>query len=216
MTANLSCPKHPPQPRTSPLAQIAARALDLLFQPRPIQNVLCMFACPTRPHHDQLALHREWRMIDEVNNSAGRPLAIEPRWAARVHDLQDAVLERPWDLVHFSGHGKPGGIYFETADGKPKPVPTGRLVQWLAEHRPRCLVFNACHSADMLTPLIDRVPHVVAMQGTTTDAAAIEFSRAFYAALARGRSVEQAFGHAFTGLGLHGHTEHCRPRLLPI
>jgi len=198
--------------RAPGLVQLASRILDRLFPPRPIQDVLCMFACPTE--HEQLALHREWRMIEDVNNRASKPLAIKTRWAASVHDLQDAVLDQSWDLVHFSGHGEPGSVYFETADGNSQSVATPTLVKWLADHQPRCLVFNACHSAEMLTPVLDRVPHVIAMQGTTTDDAAIEFSRAFYAALARGRSVEQAFGHAFGGLGLHGHSEHCRPRLL--
>jgi hypothetical protein len=193
--------------------KFASRLVDRLF-PTPIHDVLCMFACPDE--HEQLALHREWRAIDDVNDRAGKPLAIEACWATRVSDLQNALLERPRDLVHFSGHGEPGGVVFETADGYAHPVATGRLIRMLAEHRPRCLVFNACHTADMLTTLSrhDPAPHVIAMQGTTADRASIEFSRAFYAALAYGRSVRQAFDHAFVGLGLHGHSEQCRPRLL--
>src|SRR5262249_5191741 len=147
--------------------------------------------------------------IDDVNTRAGKPLALASCWAARVHDLQDALLERPWDLLHFSGHGKPGSVFFETADGHPHAVQTERLIRVLAEHRPQCLVFNSCHSADMLTRLRERlrVPHIIAMQGLTDDLAAIEFSRALYAALARGRSVAAAFDHAFEGVGLHGHAE---------
>lgn len=192
---------------------LATRLVDRLF-PSPIHQVLCMFACPT--DHEQLALHREWRAIKDVNIQAGEPLAIKARWAARVSDLQDALLEQPRDVLHFSGHGERDGVYFETADGYAHQIATGRLVRMLAEHRPRCLVFNACHTADMLTSMRqhDPAPHVIAMQGPTTDCASIEFSRAFYAALARGRSVRPAFDHAFESLGLHGHDEHCRPRLL--
>jgi hypothetical protein len=191
--------------------ELASRLLDRLFPP-PLREVLCMFACPVE--HEQLALHREWRAITDVNNQVGKPLALDVCWAARVHDLQDALLEQARDVLHFAGHGDPGRVYFETADGHSHSVATRRLIEVLAEHRPQCLIFNACHSADMLTTVRDRVPHVIAMHGPTSDCAAIEFSRAFYAALAHGRSVVRAFEHAFEGVGLHGFTEQCRPRLL--
>lgn len=195
------------------IQKFVSRLVDRLL-PSPIRAVLCMFACPVE--HRQLAFHREWRAIDDVNDQAGKPLALEARWATRVSDLQAALLEQPRDLVHFSGHGEPGGVYFESADGNAHPVDTSRLIRMLTEHRPRCLVFNACHTADMLTPIRnhDSAPHVIAMQGQTAEHASIEFSRAFYAALAYGRSVRPAFEHAFDSLGLHGHDELCRPRLL--
>jgi hypothetical protein len=197
--------------REGGLQRFANRLLDRLF-PLPIREVLCMFACAVE--HDQLALHREWRAITDVNNQVGKPLALDVCWAARIHDLQDALLERPRDVLHFAGHGEPGGVYFESADGHAHSVATPRLIEVLAEHRPKCLVFNACHSADVLTKVPSRVPHVIAMNGPTSDCAAIEFSRAFYAALAHGRTVVHAFDHAFEGVGLHGYTEQCRPRLL--
>jgi hypothetical protein len=195
----------------SGLQQLAGRLMDRLFPPK-IQQVLCLFACPDEL--EPLALGREWREIEEVNNRAGKPLALEACWAARVRDLQDALLAPRRDLLHFAGHGVPGRVYFETSDGGSHTVATGKLIRQLAEHRPQCLVFNACHSADMLATVRDRVPHVIAMQGPTSDGGSIAFSRDFYAALAHGWMVERAFEHAFGGLGLHGHAEQCRPQLL--
>lgn len=196
------------------MLKLTSELVDLLVPPKPVREVLCMFADPQYGTGDALALHREWRHIDEVNRQAGSPLALEPCWAARLHDLQDALLDPPRDVLHFSGHGEPGGLCFETADGNPHIVEVDRLVRILANHKPRCLVFNACHSADMLDSARGRVPHVIAMQGSTLDSAAIEFSRAFYAALARGKPVPEAFAHAFDGVSLHGYDEQCRPRLV--
>lgn len=194
------------------MLKLADELCDQLFPQAPIRDVLCMFANPG--NLDQLALHREMRAIEDANREAGHTLELETLWATRVHDVQTMLLGGPRDVIHFSGHGEPGGLYFETADGHPQLVETNRLLQVLANHGPRCLVFNACHSADMIVSARERVHHVIAMQGPTPDAAAIEFSRAFYAALARGKSVDLAFEHAFDGVGLHGFAEGCRPRLV--
>lgn len=194
------------------MLRLASELSNQLFPPQPVRDVLCMFASPEGLDH--LALHREWRAIDDVNRQVGAPLELESRWAARIHDVEDALLDAHHDVLHFSGHGEPGRLFFETPDGRPHAVSTERLVHMLAKHQPRCLIFNACHSADTLASARSWVPDVIAMQGPTTDESAIEFSRALYAALARGRSVRQAFEHAFDSLSLASVHEECRPRLL--
>jgi hypothetical protein len=194
------------------MLRLASELGERLFPPQPIRDVLCMFASPDGL--DRLALDREWRAIDEVNRRGGKPLDLDVRWATRVHDVQDVLLERPHELLHFSAHGEPGSLYFEAHDGQPECVDTLALVHMLAKHQPRALIFNACHTADTLADAREFVPHIIAMQGPTPDASAIEFSRAFYAALAHGRTVAAAFEHAFDSLSLSRVHEDCRPRLL--
>lgn len=194
------------------MLRLAAELGELLVPPQPIREALCMFASPEGL--DQLALHREWRAIEDVNRKRGEPLDLACCWAARVHDIQDALLERRHELLHFSGHGEHGSLFFETADGRPEAVDTLALVHMLAKHQPRALIFNACHTAETLAEARHFVPHIIAMQGPTPDASAVEFSRAFYAALARGRTVDAAFEHAFDSLSLSRVHEDCRPRLL--
>ncbi|MFV8751587.1 CHAT domain-containing protein [Nannocystaceae bacterium ST9] len=177
-----------------------------------IRHVLCMFANPA--HTDSLLLGREWRDICDVNMRAGSPLALTPVWAARIRDLQDAMLDRAIDVLHFSGHGTYEGLCFETPEGHTQYVEPERLVRVLAHYRPRCLVFNACHSADSLESVRGLVPFVIAMQGPSDDRASIEFSRSFYAALARGKDVPAAFEHARAVVYLGGDDERCRPRML--
>lgn len=194
------------------MLRLAAELGEQLVPPQPIRDVLCMFASPDGL--DRLALDREWRAIDEVNRRGGKPLELDVRWAARVHDVQDVLLERRHELLHFSAHGEPGSLYFEAPDGQPEAVDTLALVHMLAKHEPRALIFNACHTAETLAEARQFVPHIIAMQGPTPDASAVEFSRAFYAALARGRTVDAAFEHAFDSLSLSRVHEDCRPRLL--
>jgi hypothetical protein len=174
-----------------------------------VKEILCLFA--NAIPEQRLALDREWRDIDEANRRAGSPLSLTPCWAARIRDLQDAMLDRTIDILHFSGHGERGGLCFETEAGRPQLVEVDRLVRVLATCRPRCLVFNACHSADALESIRSRVPYVIAMRGPTPDQGSIEFSRAFYAALARGRTIPQAFQHARDGVSLHD--DGCVPQL---
>lgn len=198
-----------PCPGRLPMRELAAELLDLL-EPASVHEVLCMFA--NSVHGDPLALGREWRDIDDVNRRARRPLSLTPCWAARVRDLQDAMLHRRIDVLHFSGHGEPGGVCFETNDGGRQWVEIDRLVRVLAYYRPRCLVINACHSADSIDSLRSEIPYLIGMQGPTPDDASIEFSRAFYAALAHRWTIPQAFEHACHSASLHD--ERCRPLLL--
>jgi hypothetical protein len=192
------------------LRKLATELLDRLLSPVPVRQVVCMFA--NAIHNRSLELDREWRDIREVNQRAGSPLALTACWAARVRDLHDTMLDGPIDVLHFSGHGEPGGLCFATNDGGQQWVEIDRLVGVLAQYEPRCLVFNACHSADALESVRGRVPYLIAMQGPTPDCASIEFSRAFYDALAHRWTIPHAFEHARRSTSLHD--GECSPQLL--
>ncbi len=191
------------------MQRLAIELLDALA-PAPIREVFCMFA--NSSDTDRLALQQEWRRIEEVNQKAGHTLTLDACWAARVHDFEDVLLERSPDILHFSGHGTRGGLVFETNEGYSEVVRVDRLVDSTARLAPRCLVFNACHSADWLNSARLHCP-VIAMQGSCADRGSIEFSRAFYGALAHAWTIPDAFGHAAGMISLRDF-EDCQPRLL--
>jgi len=63
------------------------------------------------------------------------------------------VLEEAegWDVIHVSGHGLPGELELERADGSPDPVTSRELgdLLWRARERLRLVTVSACWSAAM-------------------------------------------------------------------
>jgi hypothetical protein len=157
---------------------------------------------------------------DKERDHLGRALAktvddglIHLRWATQATwpGLHEELLDGPWHVLHFIGHGE-----FDTArdegvlnleresDGRADPVGAHRLVDLLrqADPIPRLVVLNSCSSATASTDDLfsgtaaalvrGGISAVSAMQYAISDQAAIAFARGFYAALARGRGVDQA------------------------
>jgi WD40 repeat protein len=130
----------------------------------------------------------------------------EPTWAG----LHEKLLDGPWHVLHFIGHGDfdPGrdeGVLALTAgDGRADLVGSSRLADLLRQARPmpRLVVLNSCSggagsSGDLFSGTAAALARggisaVAAMQYAISDPAAVAFARGFYAALARGRNVDQA------------------------
>jgi Tol biopolymer transport system component len=132
-------------------------------------------------------------------------------------DFQEALWEGPWHVFHFIGHGgfddrrKEGILAFARPDGKADFKRARSVGRLLGDHGPlRLAVLNACESGrvdvtDVFSStagtLIGKgTPAVVAMQYEITDEAAIELSRSFYGAVARGIPVDTALAEARKGL----------------
>ena len=137
---------------------------------------------------------------------------------ARLEWIEDASWDRlharlladPWHVLHFIGHSSydaatgEGLLAFCRADGRADLVGSAALADLLdeAEPSPRLVVLNSCMSgASGLTELFSGtaaalvrggIGAVVAMQFTISDGAALAFARGFYAALAHGRSIDDA------------------------
>jgi len=66
----------------------------------------------------------------------------------------------------------------------------------------RCVVLNACESlANFDTPL---APYTVGMESDLDDDSAVEFSRGFYDAICRGKTIEFAVGEGNRSATLKG------------
>jgi CHAT domain len=166
------------------------------------------------------------RPIDE-----GR-LHVEWLMQATWDDVHDKLLSDTWHVLHFIGHGDydptadQGVIALVDSDGSHHAVGADRLAGLLdqANPTPRLVVLNSCESgrggsndlfsSTAATLVRGGISAVAAMQFTVSDSAAIAFSRAFYSALANGRSIDEAARSGRVGiLGAPGTLEWVTPVL---
>jgi hypothetical protein len=157
----------------------------------------------------QLELEEEMRAIRRAlqRGSAHDTLEMESNFATRTGDLQLALLTYRPHIVHFSGHGgRDGVIYLSGAEGKPAAVGKAALARLfsLLDSGVRVVVLNACHTHTIVEALRDMVDFAIGTNRAISDGAAIDFSRAFYTALATGAGVQQAFDLGVNQLQLEG------------
>jgi outer membrane protein assembly factor BamD (BamD/ComL family) len=201
--------------------------LRYLELPRPIQplavnpplRVLGMIASPK----DQVSLDHErekQRVEKALMNLQDQGLVVLDWLQGETwRDLQREMRRGPWHVFHFIGHGgfdpnaDEGFVSLSNRDGSAHKLFATEMGRLLANHRALKLVLlNACEGArggqvDVFSStaavLVRRgIAAVVAMQYEITDRAAIEFSRAFYEALADGVPVDAAVCEARTAISL--------------
>lgn len=158
-------------------------------------RVLVVFANPRGT--DPLRLGEEERAIKEsIKLSRSRDnILLTTCHASTVHDLRRNLLEQNFEIIHISGHGANTGLVLENESGCPYFVPQQALAELFQVYSPpvQCVILNACFSLSQgqLTSL--SVPFTIAMEGSISDKAAIEFSRGFYDAIGAGRDIEFAY-----------------------
>ena len=116
-------------------------------------RLLALFSLPSAGN--PLNLRRERQGLRKlVHRLAGAAdLAVD------LHTLQYGVTRgrlrdvlqdgEGWDVIHFSGHGKPGSLVLETPDGRPDLIPASEVAELLRQtgRRLKLVVLSACHSA---------------------------------------------------------------------
>lgn len=166
-----------------------------------------------------LLLDQEVRLIDEALRQAEYRDRFEliQHWAVRVSDLQSCLLRHNPRIVHFSGHGSAANeIVLETEAGVSQAVPSGALSRLfgLFKTRLRCVVLNACYTGEQAEAIAEQIDCVVGMSGAIEDQASLNFSAAFYQALAYGRDVRSAFDLGCLQIDLQGLAEGEKPQLI--
>ena len=185
----------------------------------PPLHILGMIASPR--DQDRLDTERERRRLE----TAVKPLQDDGRVALNWvkgetwRDLQRAMRTGEWHIFHFIGHGAydeesdEGFVALSDDGGRTHLLSAAHLGRLLDDHHPlRLVVLNSCEGArggkhDVLSStaavLMRRgLPAVVAMQYEITDRAAIEFTRAFYEAIADGQPVDGAVAEARIAVSL--------------
>jgi hypothetical protein len=146
----------------------------------------------------RLTLDREVREISQrlVKSEHRDAIRLVQEWALRAEDLQEHLLRHKPAVVHFSGHGSSAG-QLVVDDGTGKAVPLGREAVArcfrILRKDIRCVVLNACFSADQASAIAEHIDCVVGMTAAVKDTTAIAFAGAFYQALGFGESVQTAF-----------------------
>lgn len=121
---------------------------------------------------------------------------------ATYHDLFDVLASDRPHIVHFGGHGNTDAIAFVkegmgTRDAVPVSVVAEALRATTDPHdRPRLVILNACKTASIAKALTEVVDFAIGMTHVIKNDRAIAFTRRFYDALARGRTVRGAFDEA--------------------
>jgi outer membrane protein assembly factor BamD (BamD/ComL family) len=168
-----------------------------------------------------LEVAREKQRLEKAIAGLQSENQLELIWLANPtwRELQRAMRTGPWHIFHFIGHGgfdtiaDEGILAFEDETGTAQLLLATELGRLLADHRSlRLALLNSCEGArasqrDIFSSsaavLVRRgLPAVLAMQYAITDRAAIEFSRAFYEALADGLPVDAAVCEARKAISL--------------
>jgi hypothetical protein len=126
--------------------------------------------------------------------------------------LRRALMQKPFHILHFMGHGVfehatgEGALLFSGTDGLGEAISGRHLATKVKDFASlRLVVLNACSTAlagleEAASPfggvatalVLGGVPAVVAMQSPIADQHAVAFSAAFYNRLAHGAALEEA------------------------
>ena len=175
--------------------------------------VLLVFANPE--NSAPLRLQAEERVIKEAIHLARArdSFFLKTLVAATVDDLRRELLSQEYDIVHFSGHGMPGALFFETTEGASQKSPIEALASLFNSHpNVQCVVMNACYS---LAQLVEIAPYTIGMEKPIDDKAAIEFARGFYDAVAAGKGYERAMEEGIVNVKLKDLQRDFSVKLLP-
>jgi len=181
-------------------------------------KILAVFAKPKGS--DESRLGEEERTINEcVTQCRQRDnLHLKSLPAARVRDLQVALMEDDYQVVHFSGYAtETGELQFEDSNDEAKPVPKGALAELLRSCPSiECVILNAHHTLSQGQLIASGVSYTIAMDGPISHEASRVFVRGFYDAIGSGKGYVDAFGQGRVALGLDGFSseEIVVPRLL--
>jgi CHAT domain-containing protein len=166
----------------------------------------------------RLRLDEEVREIDALLQRAKKRklFDLKQRWAVRVQDIYQSLLDFKPQIVHFSGHGTgDDGLVMEDETGKAYLVDTVALTKLfeLFASNVECVVLNACYSEVQASAIAQHIPYVIGMNKAIGDKAAIKFATGFYSALGAGESVEFAYKLGCNVIQLDGTPEHLTPIL---
>lgn len=165
-----------------------------------------------------LRLDEEVREIDAGLKRAKKreEFNLEQRWAVRVRDVSQALLDFEPQIVHFSGHGsRNDGLALEDQTGNVQLVNTEALAELFKLFTPHieCILLNACYSEVQANAIVRHIPYVIGMNKEIGDQASIEFSIGFYTALGAGKSIEFSYEFGCSAIRLAGIPEHLTPVL---
>ncbi|MBV7339935.1 CHAT domain-containing protein [Chloroflexi bacterium TSY] len=205
--------------REIPITRYTALSRDAAPTAKPPLRILAMVAAPS--DLATLNVAEEQRRIEQALEHRLERGDVGLHWVEgdTWHDLQTALDRGPWHVFHYIGHGAfdpdsgEGLLAFCDEQGTMQRMSATALGRLFSGHPSLQLAFlNTCEGgrtsdAELFSSVgsvLTRrgVSAVISMQFAISDAAALEFSRLFYDALARGNPVDVAMTAARTGLSI--------------
>ncbi len=192
-----------------------------------VKTILVLAANPktTSP----LRLDEEVREIDVALQRASnrKGFNLQVRWAVRVRDVSQALLDFNPQIVHFCGHGGgDDGLALEDETGRLQYVSTAAIAELFELFSQRnqnnnnqnqknieCVILNACYSEVQATAISQHIPYTIGMNKAIGDKASIEFTVGFYKALAAGESIDFAYKLGCHSIAMAGIGENLTPIL---
>lgn len=121
--------------------------------PRTQVRILAVFSLP--PTSSPLNLRRERQMlrklVRELRGASGRSVELRVLQYGTTRESMRAALMQGsgWDIIHFSGHGRPGSLVLEHTDGTRDDATAAEIARLLRDSRvrPKLIMLSACLSA---------------------------------------------------------------------
>lgn len=123
----------------------------------------------------------------------------EPIPNVEAEDVFRQIKKSAPNVVHFILHGKKDeGLVFKGQGGSENIIPIETVVDWFKKLKkrkvvPECVVFNACHSAEIAREVSKYVDYSVGMNSKILGESAIYFSVGFYKELFNSHKIEDSY-----------------------
>ncbi len=154
-----------------------------------------LLVCANPRGTDPIRTAQEERVLKEaIQLSAHRDsISITVLNAATIDDVRRELLRRPFQIVHFSGHGTKSGLIFEDESGRLMVPDSAALGELLQRRGASTALLNACYSLVTGSFTSIGLDYTIAMEGPIGDDAAIEFTRGFYDGVGAGLTIPEAY-----------------------
>lgn len=149
---------------------------------------------------DRLRLDKEDKIVSHLARNYAQEVHLERLHASEIEDIHILLSSHEYDVIQFSGHGSPDGIYLDKSDmaNDGELVSAKRLTSLLAmpQKPPRLVIILSCYSSKNREILAAAAPFVITAIGDVSDAVCLEFVSGFYERLFSGSPIKLAFDHA--------------------
>jgi hypothetical protein len=161
-----------------------------------VMNVLVIFSNP--PNLPHLRLDKEDKVLTQLARKFPE-VNLERQHASEIDDVQQLISIGKFDIIQFSGHGSPDGIYLEKSDIDCGELVSAKSLQnlvQLSDKDPKLAIFLNCYSDSSLPSLANVAPFVITSINEVEDEACISFVKGFYEYLFSNHPIQASFDHA--------------------
>lgn len=128
-----------------------------------------------------------------------------------LDELMDALIMARPGVLHLSAHVAPDGelAFPPSANASAQISPTSVLIRLLEtmSSKVRLVIIEALHASAIAHKISSVIDHAIAVDTSVPENLRIDFSVAFYEALAAGRAVSDAFSIAVGGVAMQRHDD---------